>query len=73
MSALSHFGLQEKSTFFSISELMKLSNSNLEISCGRLVMMLITPATASVPYKVELGPFIISICFISEVGIPFNP
>ena len=38
-----------------------------------LVIIFITPPTASLPYKVDVGPLITSICFINEVGIPFNP
>src|SRR5690606_2045975 len=40
---------------------------------GSLVMILIRPATASLPYKVDAGPFTISTRSISAWGIPLSP
>jgi len=43
------------------------------IFSGLVVMMLITPPTASLPYNVDEGPLIISTLSTSEVGIPLKP
>ena len=65
--------LNPKSTLVSNHEVEKISAENNGAFKGFLVMMLIKPPTASLPYKLEAGPFTISILSISEFGIPDKP
>ncbi|MNR60365.1 hypothetical protein D3C85_1818250 [compost metagenome] len=53
--------------------MVKTSAENTGAFVGFLVIMLIKPPTASLPYKEEAGPFTISIRSTNEFGIPDNP
>ncbi len=62
-----------KSTLVSSQEVENTSAENRGAFVGFLVMILIKPPTASLPYKEEAGPFTISIRSTNEFGIPDNP
>ena len=64
---------QPKSTLVSNQEVEKISAENKGAFKGFLVMMLINPPTASLPYKLEAGPLTTSILSIKEFGIPDKP
>jgi hypothetical protein len=65
--------LKPKSTLFSNQDVEKISAENKGAVVGFLVMMLINPPTASLPYKLEAGPFTTSTLSINEFGIPDQP
>ncbi|MNE00274.1 hypothetical protein D3C80_926800 [compost metagenome] len=65
--------LKPKSRFSSPQPVAKASAEKVGAFFGFLVMMLINPPTASLPYKEDAGPLTISIRSNSEFGIPDNP
>ena len=62
-----------RSEFTSPQEDEKLSLDYGLTFSGTFVIKFIIPPIASDPYKVEEGPFIISICWIKDCGIPVKP
>ncbi len=57
----------------SSQEVEKISAVNCGTAFGLLVIILINPPTASLPYKVDAAPFTTSIFSIIEFGIPDKP
>ena len=65
--------LNPKSTLVSNQEVEKISAENKGAFKGFLVIILIKPPTASLPYKLEAGPLTTSTLSINEFGIPDKP
>lgn len=62
-----------RSTACSPQLVVMISAENSGAFKGFFVMILISPPTASDPYKLDAGPFTISIRSIRELGIPNKP
>ena len=65
--------MNPKSIECSNQDVENMSNETFGAIEASFVIMLINPPTASLPYKLEAGPFTISIRSINEFGIPDKP
>ena len=61
------------SVLLSPHDVLMFSNVNLAELIGRLLITFITPPIASLPYKVDAGPFMISMRSTIELGMPDKP